>query len=422
MDKSARFKQSIAFIEERLYEDINLGQAAQAGYTSLMQLYRDFYTYTGHSVKEYIRKRRLSAALGLIRASQRPLAEIAYSCGYSSQQALCKYVKSATHMTPLEYQKSEACYFFPRFDSETIRQVTVTAETIPKTLRAKFYHPKQYGIEQQALEALHFLIPEYQGRIFGRDGQQRDGLFCYELAVEYGADLLDTLADSTFQGIKVAQEFSSTFAKTTVRNDEAEIGLAWDYLYLKWLRTSMFVQDDVRYFEEYICKSGQVRKLILYLPVKRRTDYDKISVNFCAGLEFLVSSREGDQAEEEASAAVMNYISLHTPEVISTVKEFYVAQSGLSYTCGVCLEQTIELPVNSRLKILRVAEGHYAMLERDSCSDRGVFIALLDTWIQEHGWSKDELPAFTTYETGGQGDPDAITMRVWIKLKDVKNG
>ncbi|WP_342424502.1 AraC family transcriptional regulator [Paenibacillus sp. FSL E2-0178] len=411
MDKSARFKQSIAFIEERLYEDINLGQAAQAGYTSLMQLYRDFYTYTGHSVKEYIRKRRLSGALGLIRASQRPLAEIAYSCGYSSQQALCKYVKSATHMTPLEYQKSEA-----------IGQVTVTAETIPKTLRAKFYHPKQYGIEQQALEALHFLIPEYPGRIFGRNGQQRDGLFCYELAVEYDADLLDRLADSTFQEIKVAQEFSSTFAKTTVRNDEAEIGLAWDYLYLKWLRTSMFVQDDGRYFEEYIYKSRKVRKLILYLPVKRRTDYDKISVNFCAGLEFLVSSREGDQAEEEASAAVMNYISWHTPEAISTVREFYVAQKGLSYTCGVRLEQAIELPINSGLEVMRVAAGRYAMLECSSCSDRGVFIALLDTWIQEHGWSKDELPAFTTYETGGQGDPDAIIMRVWIKLKDVKNG
>lgn len=293
MDKSARFKQSIAFIEEHLYEDINLGQAAQAGYTSLMQLYRDFYTYTGHSVKEYIRKRRLSGALGLIRASQRPLAEIAYSCGFSSQQALCKYVKSATHMTPLDYQKSEACYFFPRFDSEAIRQVSVTAETIPKTIHIQFYDPNQHGIEQQALAALRSFLPEYQGRIFGRDGQQRDGLFCYELAVEYGTDLLDRLADSTIQGIKVAQEFSLTFAKTTVRNAETEIGLAWDYLYLKWLRTSMFVQDDGRYFEEYICKSGQVRKLILYLPVKRRTDYDKISVNFCAGLEFLVSSREG---------------------------------------------------------------------------------------------------------------------------------
>lgn len=105
MPGSARFRQSIAFIEEHLHEEIPLEQAAQAGFTSLMQLYRDFYTYTGHSVKEYIRKRRLSVALGMIRSSQRPLAEIAYACGYSSQQALCKYVKSATSLTPLAYQK-----------------------------------------------------------------------------------------------------------------------------------------------------------------------------------------------------------------------------------------------------------------------------------------------------------------------------
>ncbi|MFD2875102.1 helix-turn-helix domain-containing protein [Paenibacillus rhizoplanae] len=105
MPGSARFRQSIAFIEEHLHEEIPLEQAAQAGYTSLMQLYRDFYSYTGHSVKEYIRKRRLSVALGMIRSTQRPLTEIAYACGYSSQQALCKYVKSATRLTPLAYQK-----------------------------------------------------------------------------------------------------------------------------------------------------------------------------------------------------------------------------------------------------------------------------------------------------------------------------
>lgn len=118
----------------------------------------------------------------------------------------------------------------------------------------------------------------------------------------------------------------------------------------------------------------------------------------------------------------MNYVSRHTPEAISTVREFYVAQNGLSYTCGVRLEQAIELPINSGLEILRIAAGRYARLESGSCSDRGVFIALLDTWVQENGWSKDDLPAFTTYETGGKADPDAITMRVWIRLKDVKNG
>jgi AraC-like DNA-binding protein/predicted transcriptional regulator YdeE len=421
MDKSVRFRQSIDFIEEHLYEDIHLEQAAQAGYTSLMQLYRDFYTYTGHSVKEYIRKRKLSGALGLIKHSQRPLAEIAYSCGYSSQQALCKYVKAATQMTPLTYQKSEACYFFPRFHSEAIRQVTVAAETIPQTIHAQFNYPTQHGIEQQAVCALRALIPEYRGRIFGRDGQQQGGLFCYELAVEYDPVLLNKLSNSVFQAVTMVPEFGLTFAKTAAGNEETEIGLAWDYLYMKWLRTSMFVQDDEDYFEEYICKGGEVKKLILYLPVRKRTDYDRISVKFCAGREFLVSFRVGERAEEEAAAAVRNYLSQHNPEAIRTATEFLVAGDGMSCTCGVRLKQTVELPADSGLEVLRLAEGSYAVLESGGCSDRGSFITLLDTWIQENGWSKEELPAYATYETGGRDEPESITMKVWIRLKDVKN-
>lgn len=364
MDKTVRFRKSIAFIEEHLSVDINLEQAAHAGYTSLMQLYRDCYTYTGHSVKEYIRKRRLSSALGLIKGSALPLAEIAYYCGYSSQQALCKYVKAATAMTPLEYQKSETHYYFPRFDSEVIRQVTVTAETIPKTLSIKFYYPKLCGIEHQALSMLFTLLPEYKGRVFGRNGQQIDTQFCYEIAMEYDPVVLNLLSSSVFQEAKVLPEFRMTFAKTNVNNDETEISLAWNYLYMNWLKTSMFMQDDERYFEEYIYKDGEVKKLILHLPVKKRTDYNKISVNlnFCEGLMFLVSTRMGHNAEEEASTEVLKYLSKSKPEVISEAKDFYVARNGINCTCGIRLGQAIELPMDSELEVLQLAEGNYAVL------------------------------------------------------------
>ncbi|WP_162174458.1 helix-turn-helix domain-containing protein [Paenibacillus sp. FSL R7-269] len=422
MPGSARFRQSIAFIEEHLHEEIPLEQAAQAGFTSLMQLYRDFYTYTGHSVKEYIRKRRLSVALGMIRSSQRPLAEIAYACGYSSQQALCKYVKSATSLTPLAYQKSTACYFFPRFDSEAVRQVTVSTEILPATIHMKFYSTRHGGIEQQALEALYALLPAYQGRLFGRDGQPQGGLFCYELAVEYGPALMHSLTGSIFRELEVVPERSLTCAKLAVRSDEAEIGLAWDYLYLKWLRTSMFEQDEERYGEEYIRKGSEVKRLILYVPVRKRTDYDKISVSFSEGLEFLAASREGEQAEEEAAAAVMNYCSRHHPEVLRTASMFCVIQHGGRCTCGVRLErgQAVALAGDSGLQILQAPEGRYAVLESSSYGDRGMFIALLESWVEESGCSREGTFPFTTYETVAPGRPDAITMSVWMKLKDVK--
>ncbi|WP_342548374.1 AraC family transcriptional regulator [Paenibacillus sp. FSL P2-0089] len=424
MPGTTRFRQSIAFIEEHLHEEIPLEQAAQAGFTSLMQLYRDFYTYTGHSVKEYIRKRRLSVALGMIRSSQRPLAEIAYACGYSSQQALCKYVKSATSLTPLAYQKSTACYFFPRFDSEAVRQVTVSTEILPATIHMKFYSTKHSGIEQQALESLYALLPAYQGRLFGRDGQPQGGLFCYELAVEHDPALMHSLTGSIFRELEVVPEHSFTCAKLAVRNDEAEIGLAWDYLVLKWLRSSMFEQEEEDYGEEYIRKGCEVKKLILYVPVRKRTDYDKISVSFSAGFEFLAASREGEQAEaeEEAAAAVMSYCSRYHPEVLRAASLFCVIQHGGRYTCGVRLErwQAIALARDSGLQILQAPAGRYAVLESSSYGDRGMFIALLESWIEECGWSREEALAFTTYETVAQGRPDAITMSVWMKLKDVK--
>ena len=55
-----------------------------------MQLNRDFISATGYSVSEYIRRLRLSNALCMIKFSHYPTADIAYACGYSSQQALCR--------------------------------------------------------------------------------------------------------------------------------------------------------------------------------------------------------------------------------------------------------------------------------------------------------------------------------------------
>ncbi|WP_042204070.1 hypothetical protein [Paenibacillus camerounensis] len=65
-------------------------------------------------------------------------------------------MKSATAMTPLEYQKKDACYYFPAYGSQPVRQVTVTTDIIPKTLHFAFYHPEPDGIEHRALPTVSF--------------------------------------------------------------------------------------------------------------------------------------------------------------------------------------------------------------------------------------------------------------------------
>ncbi|WP_042204068.1 hypothetical protein [Paenibacillus camerounensis] len=65
----------------------------------------------------------------------------------------------------------------------------------------------------------------------------------------------------------------------------------------------MFKPAEGGYFEEYIGKSGALNRLVLYLQVVKRPDYNSIRVEYCDERLFLAASRLGEGAEEQAAAA-----------------------------------------------------------------------------------------------------------------------
>jgi len=91
------------YIEENLTAEFDTELLSGIGCVSSPKLYRDFYGLTGHSVKEYVRKRRLSNALALIKASDMELTDIAFQCGYSSYLTLWRAVKQTLGLAPSEY-------------------------------------------------------------------------------------------------------------------------------------------------------------------------------------------------------------------------------------------------------------------------------------------------------------------------------
>jgi AraC-like DNA-binding protein len=246
----------LAELEQNLADDFSVERLAEVGLLSRSQLYREFYDATGHSVKEYVRKRRLSTALALIKHTDMTLKKIAKECGFSCEQALCRCVKDAIGQTPKEYKASGGEYYFPPVatgvlvDGEQGLPVSVSTEMIPPTLRLPYYDSRLRGIENRALAWLFASRPGYSGRIFGRKGAQKSSKLCYELYIE--AEEADQPA------------VSGTFAKTTCPDIEEEIIAAWDYLYNGWLKTSMFAQAEQCWFEEYIHAGGQVKRLQLY--------------------------------------------------------------------------------------------------------------------------------------------------------------
>lgn len=157
-----------------------------------------------------------------------------------SHKALCRFVKEATGMTPLAYKAGDSCYYFPMFNVETARQVSVATETLPERFTVKYYASTGEGIEDRAFHKLMDAVPDFGGRIFVNNVYQKDGRFCYELAMEAGPDLYERLKKSPFSGVAFLPGQTATYVKTTAAYHGDTINKAWYYLFTSWLRTSMF--------------------------------------------------------------------------------------------------------------------------------------------------------------------------------------
>jgi AraC-like DNA-binding protein/DNA gyrase inhibitor GyrI len=426
---------AIAWMEEHLYEPLNIEQMSRLSYISSMQLYREFYSLTGHSVKEYVRKRRLSCALASVKHTGEPLAEIAHTYGYSSQQAFNKSIKAATGQTPLTYRNSEAYYYFPPYEGDGKRQVYVAAEEIPQTIRVQYHDNRLEGIENRAINCLFSLLPGYTGRLFGKNGRHEGDDHVYELLLADAMPYLEQLRSGPFHSVAVVPGFGSTWASlATVPLDE-QIAAAWNYLYTVWLPASMFAQTELPYFEEYIHRAGKVKKLILRLPITKRGDYDQIRLADCTERRFLVSRRTGRDAEEQASRILIDTLAQLIPGLVPQVKDFYVALQENEAVCGIGLDglkSTAAMPHLPHLPILPAAlppdiellttpAGKYAILEGACRGDSQVYERILSAWVADNQFVHDATtPFFTVYTYGKPNNTltrDTTSASVFARMK-----
>lgn len=95
----------IDYIEDNLHEDIQLETIAERANFSLMQVYRIFSIITGMTLKEYIRRRRLSKALFDIKYSKEQIIGIALKSGYSTHEAFSRAFKELFGVLPIECRK-----------------------------------------------------------------------------------------------------------------------------------------------------------------------------------------------------------------------------------------------------------------------------------------------------------------------------
>lgn len=398
------------YIEDNMSNDLDAELLTNIGYVSCAQLYRDFYSLTGHSVKEYIRKRRLSNALALIKTSDMGLTEIALQCGYSSHQALCRAVKHALSITPSEYKYGDTYYFYPPWDGEPLQSVTVSSDTIPKALRVLFYHTRLKDIENIAVNAFLHAFPGYCGRIFGRNGEQVRNKFCYEL---YLTNTDIDYCKLRLHGFEVMNEipcFNTMFASSVVKNEEKKINAAWDYIYSTWLFSSMFEYADEPYYEEYIIKNGKPVKLKLYLPIRKRSEDTKITLINNPELKFIVSKAKGYNAEEAASQAVIDYLLLHYPYIVVTSKEFYLRKDLNSYICGFRIKSKLKVKDDANIENIATNDSKYLVLKSSVIGDYDLYADILLTFAKNNGMNADKNGIFAVYNAKDSYENPSINM------------
>ena len=400
--KNKHMHSLLQYIEDNLAIDLDTKLLSGIGFSSHAKLYRGFYNLTGHSVKEYIRKRRLSNALALIKMSHMALTDIAHQSGYSSHQALCRAVRQNLNLTPTQYKNGDTYYFFPPWSGDSLQPVTVSQDTIPKTLRILFYSPVSANIEDLAVSTLLKLIPAYNGRIFGKNGMQNSSNFCYEL---YLTETHINYSLLTFHNFKIAQtlpSYTTTFATATVQNNAPKINAVWDYLYSQWLQNSMFEYTAAPYFEEYILRNGKPYKLKLFLPIRKRNEDTKISLIGNPCLHFITAQAKGYNAEKIASLAVFNYVSVNHPHIIGSSKDLYLSKHANSYTCGIRVDSELHAGENKNIACFTTGQDNYLMLESRVMGDYDRYLDMLLCFARINGISADRKGIFAVYD-GSEG-------------------
>jgi len=141
-------QRAIDYIEDHLEEELDLCSIADEAYISVAQLYRVFYALTGHPVKYYIRKKRISVAANHLCNSRRSMEELACDSGFESYHSFAKVFKRIAGMTPAVYRKTDIFFSFEPirlYEQVAYREDKEQAEIFPDVKVIRFMPEKMYS-------------------------------------------------------------------------------------------------------------------------------------------------------------------------------------------------------------------------------------------------------------------------------------
>ncbi|WP_151733002.1 helix-turn-helix domain-containing protein [Paenibacillus tengchongensis] len=389
-------RRAFDYIEEHLYETIRLDELAGSGHISLMQLYREVYRVSGHSVKDYIRKRRVSSACTQIKNSGLSMTEIALRSGFDSLPSFSKVFKKIVGLPPMEYRRHPVFFTFPPLTltvPTASSRVKVLAQRTLSGVSGIYFPAVSADMEQQAIHALlpailHAQSSGYRYRIFGITSLQDTlphpasyTLFIHSENHEYWRS---SMAEAHFHSIVSGELTGGEFAMLSVPWNSDTNG-AWDELCSGWLAASMFSLSGTHCREEFLLNAaGKVKGLRLCLPIVKKQSPALITISTLAEQRYIISCAAGAGAEERAAERLLKWIGkagAGAPQL------FYIQTGEDTYRCGAALPPNGDCPaLDNGLSIEHLPEGLYAVMPAESYGD---FSRLAETMLR---WLRQESP------------------------------
>lgn len=316
-------QRAIDYIEDHLFESLELERIAGEAAMSVPNLYRLFYALTGHPIKDYIRKRRTSEAARQLRRSNMPILEIALDCGFETYQTFTKSFKKLTGLTPGMYRRSEMIYSFERVDvaertdysedrdlSERFPDVRVY-RIGPQRMYAYDYCSRSPHPEEQAFRFLHDRLQALgmngeRIRVFGCTLEPADenGTYMYRImALDEEGQI--PMMDGWFE-VK-ADEILYAVSRIPY-GEPARILRSWNQLLSEWLPRSAFVLGRQPYLEEYIHDNGSIERMKLYLPVQRKLEQETIDIVRLPSVRAIGFRAEGPDCALKADERLIQWL------------------------------------------------------------------------------------------------------------------
>ncbi len=432
MNYYERVQRAIDYIELNLSYEIDLNTVSKEAFMSIASLYRLFFSMTGFSVKEYIRRRRINEASRYLVNTKRSIFDIAFDFCFESQEAFTRSFKQLTGLTPGAFRKSKAKFEFERVnvvenyleiqDAELLEKypdIKVVKELKP--VRVAYYRYIGKCPEGKAWKVLLEWIRKVgldQGdckmRIFGFDSPPPPPEFIPG-ETEYGYEFMVTIDEDLVvddENVKTKVFSGGRYAVMSISNvDGNGIMNGWER-FKKWLSASKYLMGTHQWLEEHLSfsdENSESMKIDLYMPLSEQDKNgfeNKISVFEVEPVTVAYYRAFGDKPWDEAWKVMLDwaqandFFSRQESQRFINYSSIPVAYPGeQDFWFEVCMQIDHNTEIeDGRVKKKKFKGGLYACVNTDK-KDTDDIWPLLEKWMfanskytysSQHQWFQEQ--------------------------------